>query len=200
MRIDRHAPGHKTDTSRRAAYISISSRFRPRGCAAHGPSAERPGAIANQLRANFATLGESLDTNGRDPAIPAVIEYRPHIALPALLHREHHLPYKVSRSDQMLANLRHEQIEHQFRAIKAGRKEQINGILHVIPEPSKVSTLASLKPVEDMLDGLIFAWIGMSTTKAGPLVCGTTPTRSGCRNSFEAPGHLRVIWHNSIEL
>ena len=43
-------------TSRRVADTAISSRFGPRGCAVHSPSAERPGAIADQLRADFAAL------------------------------------------------------------------------------------------------------------------------------------------------
>ena len=38
-------------TSRRAAVTAISSRFGPKGCAVHSPSAERLGAITDQLRA-----------------------------------------------------------------------------------------------------------------------------------------------------
>jgi len=64
-------------TSRRAADTAISSRFGPKGCAVHSPSAERPGAIADQLRANFAALGVPLHTNGSDPAAPALIECYP---------------------------------------------------------------------------------------------------------------------------
>ncbi len=40
-------------TNRRAADTAISSRFGPKGCAVHSPSAERPGAMADQLRADF---------------------------------------------------------------------------------------------------------------------------------------------------
>ena len=42
-----------------------------------------------------------------------------------------------------------------------GDIKHISGIPDFIPAPSEVSTLASLKPVEDMLDGLICAWIGI---------------------------------------
>ena len=49
----------------------------------------------------------------------------------------------------------------QFRAIRTGLEAHISGMPALIPEPAKVSTLASLKPVEDMLDGLICDWIGI---------------------------------------
>ena len=61
-------------TRRRAADTAISSRFGPKGCAVHSPSAEHPGAIADQLRANFAVLGYPLHTNGNEQSAPALIE------------------------------------------------------------------------------------------------------------------------------
>ena len=70
-----------TITSRGAADTAISSRFGPKGCAVHSPSAERPGAIADQLRAEFAALGVPLHTNGSYPAVPALIECYAHVAL-----------------------------------------------------------------------------------------------------------------------
>ena len=62
--------------------------------------AERPGAIADQLRANFAALGYPLQTSGSDRAAPALIECYPHVALLALLQRDYRMSYKVSRSGQ----------------------------------------------------------------------------------------------------
>ena len=153
--------------SRRATDTAISSRFGTMGCAVHSPSAERPGAIADQLRANFAAHGYPLHTKGSDQAFPALIECYPHVALLALLTRDYRVPYKVSRSgrywkaDQLSRRERIERLLEQFQAIKAGLDEHINGIPEFIPEPSEVTTLASLKPVEDMLDGLICAWIGI---------------------------------------
>ena len=76
------------------------------------------------------------------------------------------MPYKASRSgkywkaEKLSRSDRIERLLDQFRAIKAGLNEQINGIPHFIAEPSETTTLASLKPV-DMLDGLICAWIGI---------------------------------------
>ena len=59
-------------TRRRAADTAISSRFRPKGCAVHSPSADRPGAIADQLRDDCAALGYPLHTNGSEQATPAL--------------------------------------------------------------------------------------------------------------------------------
>ena len=154
-------------TSRRAADTAISSRFGPKGCAVHSPSAERPGAITDQLRADCAALGYSLHTNDSDQAGPSLIECYPHVALLALLKRDYRLPYKVSRSAQywkaekLTRRERIARLLEQFQAIKAGLDAHISGIPAFIPEPAEVSNLASLKPVEDMLDGLICAWLGI---------------------------------------
>ena len=58
-------------------------------------------------------------------------------------------------------HLRIEWLLKEFHAIKDALDEHIRGIPKFIPAPSEVTTLASLKPVEDMLDGLICAWIGI---------------------------------------
>ncbi|EHA63578.1 DUF429 domain-containing protein [Synechococcus sp. WH 8016] len=154
-------------TSRRAADTAISSRFGPKGCAVHSPSAKRPGAIADQLRADFAALGYPLHTNGNEQAAPALIECYPHVALLALLKRDYRVPYKVSRSGQywkaekLTRTERIERLQGQFQAIRTGLEAHISGIPDFIPAPSEVTTLASLKPVENMLNGLICAWIGI---------------------------------------
>ena len=141
------------------------------GCAVHSPSAERPGGIADQVRVDFAALGYSLHTSSDDPAAPALIECYPHVALLALLKRDYRVSYKVSRSGQYWKSehpSRHQRIERlleQFQAIKEGLDQHIKGIPDFIPASSEVATLASLKPVEDMLDGLICAWIGIEHLK-----------------------------------
>ncbi|WP_413442708.1 DUF429 domain-containing protein [Synechococcus sp. MIT S1220] len=154
-------------TGRRAADTAISSRFGTRGCAVHSPSAERPGAIADQLRGDVAALGYRLHTTTTARAFPALIEVYPHVVLLALLERNYRVPYKVSRSlqywktESLPPAERIERLLIEFRAIKAGLGALISGIPELIPEPSDVKTLASLKPVEDMLDALICAWMGI---------------------------------------
>ena len=127
----------------------------------------RPGAIADQLRADCAALGVTLHTNGSEQSAPALIECYPHVALLALLKCDYRLPYKVSRSgqywraEQLSRRERIERLLEQFQAIKDGLDQHISGIPDVIPAPSEVATLASLKSVEDRLDGLICAWVGI---------------------------------------
>ena len=154
-------------TSRRAADTAIASRFGTRGCAVHSPSSERPGAIADQLRGDVAALGYRLHTITTARAFPALIEVYPHVALLALLERNYRVPYKVSRSlqywksESLTPAERIERLLIEFRAIRTGLEAHISGIPEFIPEPSDVTTLASLKPIEDMLDALICAWMGI---------------------------------------
>ena len=154
-------------TGRRAADNAVSSRFGTRGCAVHSPSAQRPGAIADRLRGNLATLGCSLHTTSANRDLPALIEVYPHVALLALLGREYRVPYKVSRSlqywrsEQLSPAGRIARILHEFMAIRAGLAQHIRAIPLIIPERREVKTLASLKPIEDMLDALVCAWMGI---------------------------------------
>ena len=152
---------------RRAADNVVSSRFGTHGCAVHSPSAERPGAIADRLRGNLATLGCNLHTTSGKRKFPALIEVYPHVALLALLGREYRVPYKVSRSlqywksEQLSPAERITRLLQEFQAIRAGLEPHIAAIPTIIPEVSEVKTLASLKPIEDMLDALVCAWMGI---------------------------------------
>ena len=96
-----------------------------------------------------------------------MIDCYPHVALLTLLKRDYRVPYEVSRSgkywkaEKLTRSERIERLLEQFQAIKTGLNKHISGIADFIPAPYEVSTLASLKPVEDMLNGLICAWIGI---------------------------------------
>ena len=89
------------------------------------------------------------------------------MALRALLKRDYRVPYKVSRTGQywkeekLQSSERIERLLEQFQANKDGLDEHISAIPDSIPAPSEVATLASLIPVEEMLDGLIYVWIGI---------------------------------------
>ena len=165
-------------TSRRAADTAIASRYGSRGCAVHSPSAQRPGAIADRLRAELETLGYRLQTADSPHPGPALIEVYPHVALLTLLNLSYRLPYKVSRSgqywkaEQLSISQRIERLLSHFQEIRSGLDAHITGIPPFIPRASEVSTLASLKPIEDMLDALICAWVGIEHLEGRTLGLG----------------------------
>ena len=89
------------------------------------------------------------------------------MALLALLNRDYRVPYKVSRSAQYWKAERPPIAERlrrllaEFTAINQALSQCISAIPLTMPQPHEVTTLSSLKPVEDMLDALICAWIGI---------------------------------------
>ena len=106
-------------------------------------------------------------TNDSEQSAPALIVCYHNVALLTLLKRDYRVPYEVSRSEKyfkaekLTRSERIERLLEQFQAIKTGLNKHISGIPDFIPAPYEVSTLAALKLVEDMLDGLICAWIGI---------------------------------------
>jgi predicted RNase H-like nuclease len=94
-------------TQRHAADDAVSRAYGNKGCAVHSPSAERPGRLADEVRACAATLGFPLATASTPArACPALIEVYPHPALIHLLDRDFRIPYKVAkttRSDLLIS-------------------------------------------------------------------------------------------------
>ena len=106
-------------------------------------------------------------STGSKQTSPALIECNPHVALLAFLKFKKRLPYEVSHSGQywnkenFSRRARTERLLDQFQTIKAGLDQHIRGTPEFMPKPSEVSTLASLKSVENRLYDLICAWIGI---------------------------------------
>ena len=74
---------------------ALSKAFGARQCGTHSPSAERPGAISDDLREGFSVEGYPLQTTAISP--PGLIEVYPHPALVILADAPKRLPYKLSR-------------------------------------------------------------------------------------------------------
>jgi len=153
-------------TSRRLADNLISRAFGKFGCGTHSPSSERPGAISDCVRDRFAEEGFLLHTT-TPPAKPpfSLIETFPHPALLALCRCDYRLPYKVSKARSYWPTAstseRRANLKAQMRRIVDALGRDIANIpinLRGIPENSSTR---QLKAVEDMIDALVCAWVGI---------------------------------------
>lgn len=153
---------HSPIAGRRAADRAVSRRFGARGCSTHSPSAVRPGALGDALRARFAERGFALATAAPARA-PCLIEVYPHVALLTLVGAGRRLPYKVSRSLRYWPGAsvaeRAARLRGQWLRIAAALGEALGGVAPPLP-PETPATLASWKRYEDAMDGAVCAWMG----------------------------------------
>jgi predicted RNase H-like nuclease len=149
---------------RREADNEISHEFGARHCAVHTPSRERPGKIADQLRAEFAARGYPLATKATVPGTsPALIEVYPHTALLALMSAPRRIPYKIGKAARYYPKLtpssaRTANVLMEWKGILAALGQHMTGIR--LPLPSG-GTISHLKRYEDALDALVCGWVGM---------------------------------------
>jgi predicted RNase H-like nuclease len=148
-------------TARRAADNAIASAYARHGLGAHSPSAERPGAIADALRAGFAAHGYALAVAGAPAPRRALLEVFPHAALVALLGADYRIPYKLARAAQYWPErtpaARRRAIVARWRHIRRALEAHVDGIALRIPARGP---LAQLKRFEDALDAAVCAWVG----------------------------------------
>lgn len=153
-------------SSRRAADRAVSREFGSRNCSTHSPSAERPGPLGAGISREFQTAGYPLRTTaGEGLSAPAVLEVYPHPALLSLLERPSRVPYKVSKARKYWpgasAGERVVSLLKEYSAILNALRGRIEGIDLALPMPETVKALAHLKQLEDMLDALMCAWVGL---------------------------------------
>jgi predicted RNase H-like nuclease len=138
-------------SGRRPADQQVSSQYGSQGCAVHSPTTARPGALANDLRAELEQLGYPLQTTTTHRLNSGgVLEVYPHVALLALLGLNYRFEYKVNRStrywpDQPIRQ-RIEQLLTNFQRLHTALQQQIGGIHLPLPPPAAVATLTALKP------------------------------------------------------
>ncbi|HIJ61924.1 MAG TPA: DUF429 domain-containing protein [Rhodospirillaceae bacterium] len=149
-------------TKRRAADDLVSRKFGAAGCSTHSPTANRPGPISATLRDGFAANGFSLAVSN-PIALPAIVETYPHPALLTLMGVERRVPYKISKASRLWRD-----IPPSDRWLKAvGQLSSIAGELDRVIKgsqfiwPTTQVSMASLKPLEDQIDALVCAWVGI---------------------------------------
>jgi predicted RNase H-like nuclease len=142
-------------TGRRASDDALSRAYGGKWCAAHSPSAQRPGMISDRLRQEFADAGYGLCID--QIATPGLIEVYPHPALVELCDEPRRLPYKVGKIRSYWPKVKP---EHR-RLMLSGEWSSIGSVLEPYLRGAEAYCSAfglspkQLKAQEDMIDAII---------------------------------------------
>jgi predicted RNase H-like nuclease len=152
--------------SRRKADDLISKQFGALGCGTHSPTADRPGAVSSALLKELKRRGYKLQTCSVDIETPSLIEVLPHPALLALCDRGYRVPYKVNKTskywpDQSSSVRRSKLIEEMRKIVRFLGKEMTSIPPMLESEDAATMTTGQLKAIEDMIDALVCAWVGI---------------------------------------
>lgn len=142
-------------TGRRASDDALSRAYGDKWCAAHSPSAERPGPISDRLRIAFADAGYPLCID--HIATPGLLEVYPHPALVELCAETKRLPYKVGKISSYWPKAER---EHR-RLLLSGEWSSIGAVLEPYLQGAEAYCRTAdlsprqLKAQEDMIDAII---------------------------------------------
>ena len=149
---------------RRPSDIGISKAYGARKASTHSPSEVRPGRISDELRAGFETEGYRLATEAFIG--PALIEVYPHPALIEFLGERYRLEYKAGKTltywPKLAAAERRERLLEVWRTLLAALETRIAGVQAALPLPAPEIVGAKLKALEDQLDAVICAAVGIA--------------------------------------
>lgn len=159
-------------TGPRVAEKEVGRRFGAYGCAGHSPGLTRPGPVSEHFRDGFEECGFPLATREDQLSPRALIETYPHPALLSLLNADYRVRYKVDKTAKYWRGvdipMRMANLLGVLREIRDKLSESIDSICFEVPESSE--SFSSLKPIEDKIDALVCAWVGIHVLdgKAGP--------------------------------
>jgi len=156
-------------TGRRDSDRQISKKFGKQGCSTHTPSRDRPGMVGKMMSNGFAKMGYRLRTTEEwlYTEKRQLIEVYPHPALLNLLEAKYRIPYKESKNKRYWPKATIEQrkrnLLHEYKKIIAGLKKDIDQIELTLPSEEEIDSFsfASLKTIEDSIDALVCAWVGI---------------------------------------
>ena len=159
---------------RRCADREVSKAFGGQGCSTHSPSPARPGLLSEQLRDGFQKHGFQLATNLGQLRSQALIETYPHPALLSLMNAEYRVQYKAKSTTKYWPDddkpTRMKKLLDTLRAVRGKLCHEIAGIDFEIPESSE--KFSDLKSIEDKIDALICAWVGIYVLDGKPVPYG----------------------------
>ncbi|WP_235199778.1 DUF429 domain-containing protein [Sphingomonas sp. RIT328] len=151
-------------TARRPSDNAIARAFGAWHCATHSPSAERPGALSDRLRAGFAAAGYPLRM--QDAPAGGLIEVYPHPALVRLAGGARRLPYKAGNSAKYWPGeplaVRRGLLHAEWRRIAALLATRFDGLADRLPPLADRPSGIDAKAHEDMLDAIVCAWVGVT--------------------------------------
>jgi len=162
-------------SERRNADNEVSRKYGAQGCSTHSPPVKRPETqentfhrISTGLRDGFAGAGFPLATDKLFDR--CLVETYPHPALMALMHEDYRIRYKARAWKGVpAAKAKVERIE-QFRAITARLADHIDGI--DFSWPIEQVTTVELKTLEDQIDALVCAWVGIQILRGAAMPLG----------------------------
>jgi predicted RNase H-like nuclease len=158
---------------RRFSDDEISRLFGVKGCSAHSPSPTRPGRISQEIHDGFQQNGFLLATSPGKLSNHSLIETYPHPALLSLTGAKYRVEYKVNKSKKYWPYLdlkeRWAKIIENLEAILA-KLTVIHGIDFEVPKDAQ--GFSALKPVEDKIDALVCAWVGIQVLEGRAMAIG----------------------------
>jgi len=160
---------YKEITGRRESDNQISRKFGGQACSTHTASIDRPGNIGKKMSDGFANTGYRLRTTEDwiETEKRQLIEVYPHPALLNLLEAAYRIPYKVSKNRRYWPTETKEQrkrnLLHEYERIFTALKKEIYHIELSLPSEDEIESFSftGLKPIEDEIDALVCAWIGI---------------------------------------
>jgi predicted RNase H-like nuclease len=151
-------------SGRRASDDAISSKYGRFGAGTHSPSKERPGRIADTLRAECEREGYTLWTSSAAPR-PGLVEVYPHPALIELTGACRRLPYKHAKAAKYWPCLepaeRKYALHDVWDGIIAHLEHHISGVRDAFDRIAGHPIAGHPKAFEDMLDAVVCAWVGI---------------------------------------
>lgn len=155
---------HAPIVARRPSDNAIARAFGAWHCSTHSPSADRPGALSDTLRAGFAAAGYPLRTG--DASAGGLIEVYPHPALVRLAGGARRLPYKAGNSAKYWPGeplaVRRGRLHAEWRRIAALLATRFDGLADQLPPLADQPAGVAAKAHEDMLDAIVCAWVGVT--------------------------------------
>ncbi len=145
--------------------MAISRGFGAAKCATHSPLPNRPGEIGRRLQRACEAEGYRLKTATGGLRPPFLAEVYPHPALLRLMGVPERVKYKVVKTKKYWPDAKPDErlslVRSNPRRIAERLDEVIAGVQDAV-DLERPDGFSALKPVEDTLDAIVSAWVGIT--------------------------------------